>query len=310
VIIHDMLEPYLQELLVRNYSVETIRRRRYSLGSFIRFLSTRELILVEQLNVSVIEEYRDDLTFRHTVGDRHRKLTAQTRRGYLSVVRSFCDYLHDRDLLPDNPAENLIMPKIPKKLPGVILTLEEIRMLIEVCDMQSNRGYRNRIILEMLYDTAIRASELCAVNIDNLDLAGGYLHVQSGKGDKDRIVPVSGRVCDLIRRYRMFIRETFVGGNDDGTLILNRYGRMFNYKGILKIVKICAQKAGFTKNITCHVFRHTCATHMLQNGANIRVIQELLGHDSLTSTQIYTRLTIKDLKKAHDTFHPREQWEK
>ena len=306
-IILDMLDLYLQELLVRNYSKGTITRRRYSLGSFIRFLSEREVVLVEQLNAEVLEEYRQDLTFRNT--DRNGKLTAQTRRGYLSAVRSFCGYLYDRDLLSENPAGDLVMPKIPGRLPGVILTFKEIHRLMDGCDMHCNRGYRNRIILEILYDTAIRGSELCAINTDDLDLAGGYLHIKSGKGDKDRVVPVSGRVCDLIRRYKMFIRETFTKEHDDRTLILNRYGRMFNYKGILKIVKICAEKAGLKKNITCHVFRHTCATHMLQDGANIRVIQELLGHDSLTTTQIYTRLTIKDLKKAHDKFHPREQWQ-
>ncbi len=155
-----------------------------------------------------------------------------------------------------------------------------------------------------------RGSELCGINNDDLDLAGGFLHVRSGKGDKDRVVPVSSRVCDLIRRYKMLVRPSFARADDDGTLIFNRYGKMFNYKGILKIVKNCGEKAGLKKNITCHVFRHSCATHMLQNGANVRIIQELLGHDSLTTTQIYTRMTIKDLKEAHDRFHPRESWQK
>lgn len=307
-IILDMLEPYLQELQARNYSQETINRRVYSLRSFIHFLSLREIVLVDQLNVDVLEEYKNDLTFRYTEENKSKKLSAQTRRGYLSVVRSFCEYLHDKELLVGNPAANLVMPKIPKKLPKVILTLTEIRKLIDACDRNSNRGCRNRIIIEILYDTGIRGSELCGINTDDLDLAAGFLHI-TGKGDKDRVVPVSSRVCDLIRRYKMLIRPAFARSDDDGTLILNRYGKMFNYKGILKIVKRYGKKAGLNKNITCHVFRHACATHMLQNGANIRVIQELLGHDSLATTQIYTRLTIKDLKEAHDRFHPRESWQ-
>ncbi len=304
----DMLEPYLQELQARNYSQETIKRRVYSLRSFIHFLSLREVVLVEQLNADVLEEYKNDLTFRYTEENKSKKLSAQTRRGYLSVVRSFCEYLHGKELLVGNPAADLIMPKIPKRLPRVILTLAEIRKLIDACDPSSNRGCRNRIIIEILYDTGIRGSELCGINNDDLDLAAGFLHI-TGKGDKDRVVPISSRVCDLIRRYKMLVRPVFAGSDDDGTLILNRYGKMFTYKGILKIVKICAEKAGLEKNITCHVFRHTCATHMLQNGANIRVIQELLGHDSLATTQIYTRMTIKDLKEAHDRFHPRERWQ-
>ncbi len=311
-IIFDMLEPYLKELQARNYSQETVNRRIYSLRTFIHFLSVREVVLVEQLNSDILEEYRNDLSFRHTNQDKSKKLSAQTRRGYLSVVRrrSFCEYLHSKDLLVTNPAVDLIMPKIPKKLPKLILTLDEIRRLLDLCDDTTNRGYRNRIIIEILYDTGVRGSELCAINNDDLDLASGFLHVKSGKGDKDRVVPISSRVCNLIRRYKMLIRPAFAGSDDDGTLILNRYGKMFNYKGILKIVKKCAEKAGLAKNITCHVFRHTCATHMLHNGANIRVIQELLGHDSLTTTQIYTRMTIKDLKEAHDRFHPREKWKK
>ncbi|MCP3677557.1 MAG: tyrosine-type recombinase/integrase, partial [Deltaproteobacteria bacterium] len=241
-IILDMLEPYLQELSARNYSQETINRRVYSLRSFIHFLGLREVVLVDQLNADVLEEYKHDLTFRHT--DSNKKLSAQTKRGYLSVVRSFCGYLHGKELLVNNPAADLVMPKIPKRLPRVILTLAEIRKLIDGCDMNSNRGYRNRIIIEILYDTGVRGSELCRINCDDLDLAGGFLHIKSGKGDKDRVVPISSRVCDLIRRYKMLVRPAFARADDDGTLILNRYGKMFSYKGVLKIVKICGAKAG------------------------------------------------------------------
>ncbi len=153
-IILDMLEPYLQELQARNYSQETINRRVYSLRSFIHFLSTREVVLVDQLNLDVLEEYKQNLTFRHTDHNK-KKLSAQTRRGYLSVVRSFCEYLHSKELLVGNPAADLVMPKIPKKLPKVILTLAEIRKLIDACDTTSNRGCRNRIIIEILYDTGV-----------------------------------------------------------------------------------------------------------------------------------------------------------
>ena len=173
-IILDMLEPYLQELLARNYSQETIHRRTYSLRSFIRFLGLREVVLVDQLNVDVLEEYKHDLTFRHTDQNKSKKLSAQTRRGYLSVVRSFCGYLHSQDLLVNNPAADLAMPKIPRRLPRGILTFAEIRKLIDACDMTDNRGYRNRIIIEILYDTGVRGSELCRINCDDLDLAVAF----------------------------------------------------------------------------------------------------------------------------------------
>ena len=173
-------------------------------------------------------------------------------------------------------------------------------------DIRTNRGYRNRIILEILYDTAIRRSELAGIRIPDLDLNAGFIRVL-GKGSKDRVVPVSSRVCRLVENYIVMVRPEYVQGPDTGHLILNRWGRPMVPMGIWAVVKRCAHLAGIKKTVSPHTFRHTCATHMLKNGAPVRHLQEMLGHESLESTQIYTRVTINDLKQIHAQYHPGEQ---
>jgi len=146
------------------------------------------------------------------------------------------------------------------------------------------------------------------IKLHDLDLSSGYIRI-NGKGGKDRVVPVSQRVCDLVKNYILGVRPSFLQGDDPGYLILNRWGGQMDPNGIWQIVKRCVYLAGIKKNVTTHTFRHTCATHMLKNGAPVRHIQEMLGHESLESTQIYTRVTINDLKKIHTQYHPLETTE-
>ena len=168
------------------------------------------------------------------------------------------------------------------------------------------QGQRLGVILEILYDTAIRRSELAGIKINNLDLHAGFIHVH-GKGDKDRVVPVSDRVSRLIENYIVMVRPGYIQGKDTGHLVLNRWGEQMDPNAIWAVVKRCADLAGIRKNVSTHTFRHTCATHMLKNGAPVRHIQEMLGHESLESTQVYTRVTINDLKEIHAKYHPGEK---
>jgi integrase/recombinase XerD len=221
------------------------------------------------------------------------------------VVKNFCRYLAEKDYLVRDPAEKIRLPKKPKKLPRLILDQGELRRMMDAPDIRTNRGYRNRIILELLYDCGIRRAEVAHIKLADLDLESGYIKIH-GKGSKERVVPVCGRVCNLVGSYIQMVRHTFVQGKDEGYLILNRWGGGMDPNGIWAVVKRCAHLAGIRKNVSTHTFRHTCATHMLQNGAPIRHIQELLGHESLESTQIYTRVTINDLKQVHAKYHPSE----
>jgi len=224
----------------------------------------------------------------------------------LGVVKGFTRFLKDHDYLVDDPGCAIKLPKKPKRLPRVILSPAEVQKLLAAPDTQSNGGYRNRIILEILYDTAIRRAEVAGIKLPDLDLAAGYVRI-TGKGDKDRVVPLSRRVCELVQNYILMVRPAFVAGQDPGYLILNRWGRKMDPNGIGAVVRRCVALAGIRKSISTHTFRHTCATHMLKNGAPVRHLQEMLGHESLESTQLYTHVTINDLKQIHARYHPLEQ---
>lgn len=302
--LQHLIPKYLEYLKILNRSPLTIRNIRYPLKQMLRFLESEGITDLDQLDQSALTLYQEELTYRST--DKGKQLSSRTREKYLCCVRGFTAYLYEQDYLASDPGQVIRLPKQPKRLPKVILDAAEIKKLMAAPDMQTNDGYRNRIILEILYDTGVRAAEMAAIKTSDLDLTNGYLTIRSGKGAKDRVVPVSLRVCGIIKTYLLMIRPLMVQGKDRGYLVLNRWGTKMTPTAVWAIVKKCTKLAGIKKNVTTHTFRHSCATHMLKNGAPIRHIQELLGHESLESTQIYTKVTINDLKAIHAKYHPGE----
>lgn len=301
--ITKLMPEYRKYLQITGRSYYTIRNAKYGLRDFMRFLETEKIFHIEGLRREVMEEYQADLSFRIT-GD-GKLLSLRSQSQLLSVVKNFSRYLAEKEYLVHDPGEKIKLPKKPRTLPKVILDSGELKKLMAAPDMRTDRGYRNRIILELLYDCGIRRAEVARIKLADLDLENGFIKIH-GKGNKERVVPVSDRVCNLVKSYIAMIRRTFLQGKDEGDLVLNRWGGKMNEIGIWAVVKRCADLAGIKKKVTTHTFRHTCATHMLQNGAPIRHIQELLGHESLESTQIYTHVTINDLKQAHARYHPGE----
>ena len=302
--IKTVIIDYLDHLKVLGRSYYTLRNTRYLLRYFADFLETEQVIYLEDLDTDVISEYQQELYFCLTANG--KPLTLRTQAQRLGVVKGFTRFLKDHDYLVDDPGCAIKLPKKPKRLPRVILSPAEVQKLLAAPDTQSNGGYRNRIILEILYDTAIRRAEVAGIKLPDLDLAAGYVRI-TGKGDKDRVVPLSRRVCELVQNYILMVRPAFVAGQDPGYLILNRWGRKMDPNGIGAVVRRCVALAGIRKSISTHTFRHTCATHMLKNGAPVRHLQEMLGHESLESTQLYTHVTINDLKQIHARYHPLEQ---
>jgi integrase/recombinase XerD len=302
--IRELIPIYLKHLKTLGRSYYTIRGAKYGLKDLAGFLEQEKAPGLEDLTSDILYEYQQDLAFRLTA--RGRPLSLRTQAQSLGVMKSFTRFLKEQDYLVRDPGEAIQLPKKPKRLPKVILNTNEIQKLMDAPNTRTNRGYRNRIILEILYDTAIRRSELSSIKINNLDLNAGYVHVH-GKGDKDRVVPVSKRVCNLIENYIMMVRPEFLQGKDPGYLVLNRWGRKMDPNSVWAVVKRCTYLAGIRKTVSTHTFRHTCATHMLKNGAPVRHLQEMLGHESLESTQLYTHVTINDLKKIHAQYHPGER---
>ena len=301
--IKDLIPVYLKYLNTLGRSPRTVKGAGYDMRTFLRFLDEERVYNLEDLTADIMEAYQEDLAFRITT--KGRLLTIRSQTQLLGAAKVFTRFLKEKDYILHDPGEGIKLPRKPKTLPKVILTIEEIKKLINAHDRQTNKGYRNMIIIEILYDTAIRRDELSNIKIHDLDLNSGYILIR-GKGNKERVVPLSERVSELVRNYVLAVRPSFINGKDSAYLILNRWGERMNGNSIYIVVKESARLAKIKKNVTTHTLRHTCATHMSRNGAPVRHIQEMLGHESLESTQIYTRVTINDLKEIHAKYHPSE----
>lgn len=302
--IKEAISLYLNHLKALGRSKKTVKGAKYDLHRFERFLKEEGVFDLEELTADLMSDYQQSLSFSLTAKGTLLALRSQAQ--LLGAAKGFTRFLKKMDYLLNDPGQKIKLPRKPKTLPRSILTTSDIRKLLNVPDMRTHSGYRNRIILEILYDTAIRRDELSNIELTHLDLTSGFIQIH-GKGSKDRVVPLSRRVCDLTKSYILSVRPAFIRKEDTGHLILNRWGRGMHGGGIWRVVKACAELADIEKNITPHGLRHTCATHMLKNGAPVRHLQEMLGHESLESTQIYTRVTISDLKAIHDKYHPSER---
>jgi len=293
-ILSELIQGYLRYLKTLGRSPYTIKNARVELNRFIVFMKQETPPTLDNLTRDILYEYQQELAF--TVSSKGKLLSLRTQSQMLGVIKAFTRYLKENDFMILDPGDTIRLPKKPRRLPKVILNTTELKRIMQAADIRTNQGYRNRVILEILYDTAIRRSELAGLKLRNLDLGSGFIHVR-GKGDKDRVVPMSERVCRLVENYIVMVRPTYLQKKDTNHLILNRWGQKMDPNAIWAVVKRCVYLAGIKKNVSTHTFRHTCATHMLKNGAPVRHIQEMLGHESLESTQIYTRVTINDLKE-------------
>jgi len=234
-------------------------------------------------------------------------LSARTQARILSGLKAFYKYLSIEDIIDDNPTELLDAPKIGRKLPDV-LSIEEINELINAIDLSKPEGERNKAILETMYSCGLRVSELVNLKLSNLVFNEGFIHVV-GKGSKERIVPIGSIAIKHINIYIQSVRnhqQNISKGNED-VLFLNRRGAKLTRVMIFTIVKQLCEKAGISKSISPHTFRHSFATHLVEGGADLRAVQEMLGHESITTTEIYTHLDRDYLRQAILDFHPRSK---
>ncbi|MFM8242414.1 MAG: site-specific tyrosine recombinase XerD [Crocinitomicaceae bacterium] len=231
-------------------------------------------------------------------------LSARSQARIISGIKQFFAYLVLENYISSDPSELLEQPKIGRKLPEV-LTIEEIDSLIAAIDLSKDEGHRNRAILETLYSCGLRVSELVNLRFSDLYFDEGFIRV-IGKGNKERLVPVSPQVEKEINLYTEHIRKHLdIKKGNEQVVFLNRRGSMLTRVMIFTIIKQLAQHVGLKKNISPHTFRHSFATHLIEGGANLRAIQEMLGHESITTTEIYTHLDQRYLRDAILSFHPR-----
>ncbi|MDH5648556.1 MAG: site-specific tyrosine recombinase XerC [Gammaproteobacteria bacterium] len=303
---HSGITPYLKQFLewsaAMNYSSDTRRKREYSICKFIRWCDPRGLDRPHDITSAVLERYRKYLYYyRKPDGE---PLSFSTQHSHLAPLKAFFKWLAKENHILFNPASEFELPKVPKHLPKYILTYEEIESILQHTQVYGDIGIRDRAMIETFYSTGIRRKELAAIKLHDIDLVRGTLVVFEGKGQRDRVIPVGDRACAWIRKYLNEVRPSLMVGDDPGFLFLTDYGEPFVKNRITDLIKKYLDAVGIDKPGACHLFRHAMATHMLENGADIRYIQMMLGHANLNTTEIYTRVSIKKLKAVHAATHP------
>lgn len=288
---------YLQ--LERSMSNNTVDAYLRDITKFTEYLQLKELDRTPQ------EVSREDLmayiTYLSELG-----LTARSQSRMLSGIRTFYKYLLIEDLIDDDPTALLEMPRMEKKMPEV-LTYDEIQKLIASIDLSTDHGTRNRAMLETLYACGLRVTELINLRISNLYLDIGFVKVV-GKNNKERIVPIGEEAIKHIEFYRNSVRNKLTIDKEfENVLFLNRRGKKLSRVMVFMVVKDAAAAAGLEKNVSPHTFRHSFATHLVEGGANLRAVQDMLGHESILTTEMYTHLDNDFLRETIMSFHPRNQ---
>ncbi len=296
------LASFLEWSAARGLSDQTLETRENALRRFIAWCDERDLSHPKDVTLPVLERYQRYLYhYRKPNGE---PLTFGTQQTRLVPLKAFFQWATRERHLLYNPASELLLPRLPRRLPKHILSVADIESLIGQPDIATPSGLRDRAMLETLYSSGIRRMELVELELYDLDTRGGGLTVRGGKGGRDRVVPLGARACLWLDRYLEEVRPLLVTGQDAGRCFLTDFGEPFEKNRLGDLVKRYVERAGFKVIGSCHLFRHAMATHMLENGADIRYIQAILGHHDLDTTAIYTQVSIHKLKEIHAATHP------
>lgn len=286
---------YLQ--LEKSLSANSINAYLRDLGKFTQFLgvSDQEALSPKDIRLSHLQDF---LWWISELG-----MTATSQARIVSGVRAFYKYLLMEDIVDHDPTELLEPPKISRKLPDT-LSAEEVEKLIDGVDLSELQGERNKAMIEMLYGCGLRVSELVGLKISQLHFDIGFVNI-TGKGNKQRWVPVGRKARDQVERYLKHSRShTDIKKGHSDFVFLNRRGTKISRVAVFNIIKQLAEKSGIRKNISPHTLRHSFATHLVENGADLRAVQEMLGHESITTTEIYTHLSREFLRDTIEKYHP------
>jgi integrase/recombinase XerD len=296
---------YLENLAVRNYTADTIEGRKDALKVFLLWAIERDLTEPNAITKLILESYQRHLwRWKKHNG---KPLGISTQRSRLGTVKDFFAYLVKSNHIPANPASEIELPRSEKRLPKEPLGLNQIESVIAVPDISDPLGIRDRAMLELFYSAGLRRSELAKLTIEDLNRERQTLQIRQAKHHKDRVVPVGNRALHWLEKYLEESRPKLLIQPNEKALFLSSYGEAFNPDVLSRMVTRFIKKAEIERQGSCHLLRHTCATHMLEGGADIRFIQQLLGHEKLETTAIYTQVSIEQLKAVHSQTHPAEK---
>ena len=294
---NELIDQFLDRLAIeRNFSEHTLRAYRLDLEQFRTFLATQKITRPEQVNTMVMRKYMASV--------RRRDYAKATVARKISSLRSFYRFLCREGTAETNPAAAVRTPRLDRKLPHFLST-KDVERLLDAPPHDTPLGKRDRAILEVLYSTGLRAAELVALDMEDLDLSGGMVHAR-GKGKKERLAPLGRPAIESLETYLAARRPAFKRALRDGNAVfLNRFGHRLTSRSLGRMLDKHIKIAGLDARTSPHTLRHSFATHLLDHGADLRSIQELLGHEDLSTTQVYTHLTAERLREVYDKAHPR-----
>jgi integrase/recombinase XerD len=303
-----LLTEFIEWMHVSNAAEYTVYHRRACIARFIRWAYEHGIADPIEVTRPVLVNYQRYLYYyRQKNGE---PLTFRTQYSRMVPVRAWFRWLVRNNHILHNPASDLDMPKIEQRLPRAVLSESETETVMLEPDIRDPLGLRDRAILETFYSTGIRRTELVNLKLYNLDRERGTVSIWQGKGKKDRIIPIGERAVAWIDKYLRESRPQLASDPDDGTVFLSVEGGPFHPDRLSALVREYVESASLGKRGACHMFRHTMATLMLEGGADIRYIQQMLGHSNLESTQVYTQVSIRNLKQIHSATHPGAALEK
>jgi integrase/recombinase XerD len=290
----DGFRAYL--LLERSLSDNTLKSYNFDVQKLLTYFSERNINYKE----AKLQDFQSFLVFLNDLG-----IASTSQARIISGIKSFYTYLLSEDIIDDDPTQLLEMPKLSRYLPTV-LSLEEIDLLKSVIDLSKPDGQRNKAMIEVLYSCGLRVSELIGLKISNIYPQEGFIQV-FGKGSKQRLVPISDTALHEISMYMIDRNSWEIKSGEEDFLFLNQRGSHLSRQSVFNLIKQCAMDAGIKSVISPHTLRHSFATHLLEGGADLRVIQELLGHESILTTEIYTHIDMTYLRDTILSYHPRNK---
>lgn len=293
---NTIIEEYLRFIqLEKGLSTNTIGAYKRDLTKYANYLDENKITHIDFVDRQTIQQCLGSL---HDEGASSKSLAR-----FVSTVRSFHQFALREKYAAKDPTVLIETPKYDKKLPDV-LEINEVITLLETPDLSKNNGYRDRTMLELLYATGMRVSELIHIELDDVNLIMGFVKV-FGKGNKERIVPLGEAVIEYLTHYIENIRPQLLKRTITPVLFLNMHGKPLSRQAIWKMIKQNGIKANINKTLTPHTLRHSFATHLLENGADLRAVQEMLGHSDISTTQLYTHVSKSQIRKMYNEFHPR-----
>lgn len=297
-------EEFLTYLLSLGYKPQTIVNAEIYLWQFLKWLKYTEGKEVKEVTATVLTGYQHYLFYKYKKKD-GKPLSYRGALAKLSMVKKYFDYLAKHKHIFFNPIETVQWPRVKRHIPKNILTQPEAELLLELPDKNTTEGIRNRAILELLYSSGMRRGELCKLDMHDVDLKEQIVHIRYPKNRQDRIVPIGSKASKSIESYLLRSRHKISKYPLEKALFLNQYGKRLVGASLNNVIQKYSKRMNLNKHITLHCLRHSCAVHMLQNGASIVMIQAQLGHSRLDSTEVYTRIMPKDLKETIQKYHPR-----